>query len=227
MSECLDDLAVLDFMAGRMESVRRAEIDVHLDRCPACRALLASVARASVPEAEHAVGRYVLLQRIGRGGLGEVWAAHDPELDRKVAVKLLRPELEDNRWLVDEAQAMARIAHPNVLAVYDAGRAGERMFVAMEYIAGGTLRRWDRAKPRAWREVVALARAAGRGLAAVHAAGLVHRDFKPDNVLLREDGRVVVSDFAPPGVGTPAYLSPEQKAGGSATALSDQYAFCV
>ena len=223
----LDDLAVLDFMAGRLETSRRSELDRHLDRCPECRALLASVARVSVPQTEQAVGRYALLQRIGRGGLGEVWAAHDPELDRKVAVKLLRPELEDNRWLVEEAQTMARITHGNVLAVYDAGRAGDRMFVAMEYVAGGTLRRWREAAPRAWRESLALMLGAGRGLAAAHAAGLVHRDFKPDNVLLGDDGRVVVSDFAPPGVGTPAYLAPELKAGKPATAASDQYAFCV
>ena len=224
---CLDDLAVLDFMAGRLEPSRVAAIEVHLDRCSECRALLASVARISVPETEQAIGRYALLQRIGRGGLGEVWAAHDPELDRKVAVKLLRPELEDNRWLVDEAQTMARITHPNVLAVYDAGRAGDRMFVAMEYIAGGTLRRWHQATPRSWREVLAYMLGAGRGLAAAHAAGLVHRDFKPDNVLLGEDGRVVVSDFAPPGVGTPTYLAPELKAGKPATAASDLYAYCV
>ncbi|MFL6260589.1 MAG: protein kinase domain-containing protein [Thermoanaerobaculia bacterium] len=145
------------------------------------------------------VGRYVVLDRIGAGGMGVVYAAYDPELDRRVAVKLLRPDRfssEAGRLrLLREAQALARLTHPNVVAVYDAGTFGERVFVAMELVEGETLRQWLRAEPRSWREVLDRFLPAGRGLAAAHAAGLVHRDFKPENVLLGKDGRVRVVDF--------------------------------
>jgi tetratricopeptide (TPR) repeat protein len=146
-----------------------------------------------------AVGRYVVLDRIGAGGMGVVYAAYDPELDRRVAIKLLRPDRfgsEAGRLrLLREAQALARLTHPNVVAVYDAGTLGERVFVAMELVEGETLRQWLGAGPRSWREVLDRFLPAGRGLAAAHAAGLVHRDFKPENVLLGRDGRVRVVDF--------------------------------
>jgi len=145
------------------------------------------------------VGRYVVLDRIGSGGMGVVYAAYDPELDRRVAIKLLRPDRfssEGGRLrLLREAQALARLTHPNVVAVYDAGTFGERVFVAMELVEGETLREWLKAGPRSWREVLDRFLPAGRGLAAAHAAGLVHRDFKPENVLLGRDGRVRVVDF--------------------------------
>ena len=147
------------------------------------------------------VGRYVVLERIGAGGMGVVYAAYDPELDRKVALKLLHPErtgtaAEEHRLrLQREAQAIARLSHPNVVAVFDAGTLGEQVFVAMEFVAGRTLREWLKEEKRSWREIVAVFLAAGRGLAAAHDAGLVHRDFKPDNVLLGGDGRVKVADF--------------------------------
>jgi tetratricopeptide (TPR) repeat protein len=146
-----------------------------------------------------AVGRYVVLDRIGAGGMGVVYAAYDPELDRRVALKLLRPDRfssEAGRLrLLREAQALARLTHPNVVAVHDAGTFGDRVFVAMELVEGETLRQWLGAGPRSWREVLDRFLPAGRGLAAAHAAGLVHRDFKPENVLLGKDGRVRVVDF--------------------------------
>jgi tetratricopeptide (TPR) repeat protein len=145
------------------------------------------------------VGRYVVLDHIGAGGMGVVYAAYDPELDRRVAVKLLRPDRfssEAGRLrLLREAQALARLTHPNVVAVHDAGTFGDRVFVAMELVEGEALRQWLKAGPRSWREVLDRLLPAGRGLAAAHAAGLVHRDFKPENVLLGKDGRVRVVDF--------------------------------
>ncbi|HTR52714.1 MAG TPA: tetratricopeptide repeat protein [Kofleriaceae bacterium] len=146
------------------------------------------------------VGRYVVIDVLGAGGMGVVYSAFDPELDRKVAIKLLQAQTGGSEsggqtWLLREAQAMARLAHPNVVAVHDVGTLpGERVFVAMELIAGKTLRRWLDDK-RSWREIVPVMRAAGAGLAAAHAAGLVHRDFKPDNVLVGDDGRTRVMDF--------------------------------
>jgi tetratricopeptide (TPR) repeat protein len=146
------------------------------------------------------VGRYVVLDTLGEGGMGVVYAAFDPELDRKVAIKLLQAsaggsESGGQAYLVREAQAMARLSHPNVIAVHDVGTLpGDRLFVAMELVEGRTLREWLKVN-RPWREVLPVMRAAGAGLAAAHAAGLVHRDFKPDNVLVGLDGRVRVMDF--------------------------------
>ncbi len=147
------------------------------------------------------VGRYVVLDVLGEGGMGVVYSAFDPELDRKVAIKLLQTmpggsSGGDKAWLVREAQALARLSHPNVVAVHDVGTlAGDRVFVAMELVDGETLRDWLKEKPRGWREVVPLMLAAGAGLAAAHRAELVHRDFKPDNVIVGKDGRVRVMDF--------------------------------
>jgi eukaryotic-like serine/threonine-protein kinase len=147
------------------------------------------------------LGRYVLLDPIGEGGLGVVYAAYDPELDRKVAIKLLRPRAsrsttatEGKTRLLREAQAMARLSHPNVVAVHDVGVHEDQVFIAMDLIEGETLTRWM-ARKRSAREVLGVFLQAGRGLAAAHAAGLVHRDFKPDNVLIAKDGRALVTDF--------------------------------
>ena len=156
-----------------------------------------------------ALGRYVILNHLGAGGMGVVYAAYDPELDRKIAIKLLQAGGDDNddrddtaagqARLVREAQAMARLTHPNVIAVYDVGTFGSAVFVAMEFVSGVTMtahmsKLWKAGAPP-WREVVALYLAAGRGLAAAHAAGIVHRDFKPDNIMVSEQGRVLVLDF--------------------------------
>ena len=144
------------------------------------------------------VGRYVVLSRIGTGGMGVVYAAYDPDLDRKVAVKLLLRRCPGDAGrirLMREAQAMARLAHPNVVTVYDTGTLGERVWLAMEFIRGQTLSHWLKLRPRPWREVLAVFLRAGEGLQAAHSAGLVHRDFKPDNVMISEDGRVRVMDF--------------------------------
>src|SRR5579884_528627 len=143
------------------------------------------------------VGRYELLGMLGEGGMSFVYLAHDPELDRDVALKLMRVRVgsEGARRLQREAHALAKLSHPNVVPVYDAGMVGGQAFVAMEYVPGKTLRQWLRGGPRPWREVVRVMIDAGRGLAAAHARGLIHRDFKPDNVVLGDDGRVRVLDF--------------------------------
>ncbi len=143
------------------------------------------------------VGRLVVLHKLGSGGMGVVYAAYDPELDRKVALKLLLPGSggETGRArLVREAQALARLSHPNVVGIHDVGTVGGQVWLAMEFVEGRTLGQWLRT-PRGWREVLEVMRKAGEGLAAAHAAGLLHRDFKPDNVMVGDDGRVRVMDF--------------------------------
>ncbi len=221
----------------------------------------AAVAPSRVQRGD-AIGRYLVLDRLGAGAMGEVLAAYDPDLDRKIAIKLIKPR----GWSSDvarmrlqrEAQALAKLRHPNVIVVHDVGLQGERLFVAMEHVEGLTLGKWmaEADPPRSSREVLEVFVAAGRGLAAAHAAGIVHRDFKPDNVMLASDGRVLVLDFglartseqeeaprvesskdelvalstpttqAGTLVGTPAYMAPEQFEG-RADARSDQFAFCV
>ena len=204
------------------------------------------------------IGRFTVLGLVGRGGLGEVYAAYDPELDRRVALKVLA-HADDRAGVARlrrEAMAMARLSHPNVARVFDVGNVDSRLFSAMEFIRGQTLRSWLTAQPRGWREVRDVFLAAGQGLAAAHREGIVHRDFKPDNVLIDEDGRARVVDFglampAPDDVspghhtadedelaeatqpsdaalgGTPAYMAPEQHLGRSPDARADQFGFCV
>jgi serine/threonine protein kinase len=184
-----------------------------------------------------AIGRYVVLAQLGMGGMGVVYSAYDYGLDRRVALKFLRSTGGDGRrreeQLLGEAQAMARLSHPNVIVVHDVDRFGERVFFAMEYVDGQTLGAWLRARPRSTREILRVFTDAGRGLAAAHAAGIVHGDFKPENVLVAHDGRVRVTDFGLAhsisgecGGGTPGYSAPELKRGCS-DARSDQFSFGV
>jgi len=195
-------------------------------------------------------GRYLVLSHIGSGGMGSVYAAYDNKLERKVALKLLHRH--DGSAAQREARLLARVPHPNVVGIYDAGEHEGRPFISMEFVEGSTLRTWL-AQPRSWPEIVRVMLAAGRGLEAAHGVGVVHRDFKPENVLLAADGRVAVSDFGiarlciPPdparptaesvGVtgtdpwslvgGTPGYMAPEQRIGDSSDARTDVFAFCV
>jgi len=205
------------------------------------------------------VGRYHVLAQLGAGGMGVVYRARDPVLDRTVALKVLPPLDESRRAGLEarlrrEAQALARLDHHNVLAVYDVGIAHASLFVAMQFVDGTTLDQAIAAHHLPPRRILALYVAAGRGLAAAHAAGIVHRDVKPSNILVDRGGRVYVGDFglargehdAEPAshdaqapllatgmtragsiLGTPLYMSPEQHRGEPTTARSDQFSFCV
>lgn len=276
MTPCPDENELLEWEQGRLSADAEARLEVHLDQCAECCAVVAGLKGQGAlaeealeslappgpgvpPRPGARVGRYVLLRRVGEGGMGVVFAAYDPDLDREVALKLLKPgaveDAEARGRLVREAQALARLSHPNVVIVHDVGLDGDTVFLAMELVRGRTLRHWLAEAPRPWREVLARFLQAGQGLAAAHAVGLVHRDFKPDNVLLGDDGQVRVTDFglarlapAEPGTGdgpppeasprecdtllgvrqgTPAYMSPEQWRGQRADARSDQFSFCV
>jgi WD40 repeat protein/predicted Ser/Thr protein kinase len=161
----------------------------------------ASAPEPSITDGEPTrIGRFVVLKRIGEGGMGMVYAAFDNALDRKVAVKLLHPRGasggDDARnRLIREAQALARLSHPSIIHVYEVDTWQDQVYVAMEFVDGGTLSQWQRQEGRAWRDVLEAYVAAARGLAAAHAAGIVHRDFKAANVLVRRDGAVRVVDF--------------------------------
>ncbi|HEY1584942.1 MAG TPA: serine/threonine-protein kinase, partial [Polyangia bacterium] len=174
-----------------------------------------AAAVAALPRTYGVLGRYALLEMIGHGGMGVVWKAYDPLLDRKVALKLLASRGN----VVVEAQAMARVQHPNVITVYDAGvqKAGthELAYVAMELVEGRTLKAWLDAEARTTEACLELFLIAGRGLCAAHDAGLVHRDFKPSNVLLGNDGRVRVSDFGLALVGSDSGSGGNSKSGDS------------
>jgi hypothetical protein len=200
------------------------------------------------------LGRYAIEGVLGAGATATVYLARDPTLDRAIALKVIRGDERAATRLVREGQALARVSHPNVIHVYEVGREPELVYVAMERIDGDTLHRWLET-PRSRREILDVFAAAARGLSAAHAAGLVHRDFKPENVMVGRDGRVRVLDFglarpadegpedapAAPAhgllaigltatgalTGTPAYMSPEQWRGEHADARSDQFSFCV
>ncbi|HEX3757117.1 MAG TPA: serine/threonine-protein kinase, partial [Kofleriaceae bacterium] len=268
---CLGTDTLVDILDGHASPALRDRIEHHASRCAACRQVLSSLARSDTPPVASTrprhdaarelargtvVGRYEIAYRIGEGGMGVVYAARDPELDRMVAIKLLHgdgdPRMQDR--LRREAQAMAQLAHPNVVAVHDVGAFGRHVFIAMEYVAGETLARWS-STTRHPHEILEVYRAAGRGLAAAHAVGIVHRDFKPENVVIGGDGRPRVGDFGlaraagtqgeihgPDGVraaasgertapglllGTPYYMAPELYRGAEADARSDQFSFCV
>jgi eukaryotic-like serine/threonine-protein kinase len=215
-----------------MDTVRETEVDPSLGR-----------------SIRQSVGRFRLIERLGAGGMGEVFVAFDPQLEREVAVKLLKLSSAGGQAEIDrllrEANAMAKISHPNVVAVFDAGVDEGRPWVAMELIRGSTLREWL-AQKRTWQDTLRVLCQIARGLEAAHLAGLVHRDVKPENVLMGSDGRVAVTDFgiaqsawtapkpelatpsAPFSVmGTPGYMAPEQYQLHATDERTDQFAFAV
>ena len=210
---------------------------------------------AVVPTPGDYLGPYVVEGTLGAGAMGVVYRAVDPDRGDRVAVKLLHrwhtnPEGGEDDWLLNEAGALARLSHPNVVSVLGVGTFDDRPFLAMELVEGVTLAKWL-SQPRNWWEILPVMRDAARGLQAVHDAGLVHGDFKPENLMVGFDGRARVMDFglarsalAPDTkigrvavgrdgvsrhrpIGTPAYMAPEQLAGRRAEARSDQFACCV
>ncbi len=248
---CPSDDELVAFLEGALSSEEAARFDHHLDDCPLCAHAITHLAHLVSDDALKEE-RYRIESPLGEGGMGVVWTAWDSELERRVALKMIRPEIARDpvarERLIVEARSMARLTHPNVVTVYEVGELDGEMFIATELVDGETLARWQVGRP--WREVVEAYLQAARGLHAAHAAGLVHRDVKPSNLLMGRDGRVRVADFgvalpgdspdADPGarsderltqnggiVGTPAYLAPEQRAGGLADARADQFALCM
>jgi hypothetical protein len=268
--ECLDEATVLGLAAGTLDAEGRTRALEHVARCEGCRELVAETAKSLGTSAETrpaemleegaTIGRYRLLTRIGAGAMGVVYAAYDTVLGRRVALKFLQTrslEVDEGEpfpaRLAREARSMARLSHPNVVGVYDLGEHDGRLFVAMELVEGPTLTEWLRSG-RSVRAILDVIIGAGRGLAAAHARGVVHRDFKPDNILVAADGRARVTDFglaralddiaSVPGratgpvgtsvvtragsiVGTPFYMAPEQLRGRAASDRSDQWSFAV
>jgi serine/threonine protein kinase/formylglycine-generating enzyme required for sulfatase activity len=218
---CPNENTILAFVQGELTPFELGGIEEHASGCPTCERLLsaglAAGSRAedfiasSLPAPKSRplglfdpgapIGRYTVLSLVGQGGMGNVYGAYDPQLDRKIALKLLRPRFGegdlalDQERLVREAKAIAKLSHPNIVAIFDVGVHEGNVFLAMEYLGGGTLNQWVTAEKRPWREVVKMFIEVGRGLAAAHAEGLIHRDFKPDNVLIDKNGVAKVVDF--------------------------------
>jgi tetratricopeptide (TPR) repeat protein len=274
---CLDEDRIVAFLDGTLSDDSRSEFEAHIATCGVCADLATWAAadhahRSRVPGEEGRpfvgalapgarVDRYQVLGAVGRGGMGEVYAAYHPDLDRRIALKVVggagADSAERRARLLREARAIARLSHPNVVAVHDAGAVDDRVYIAMEFVEGETVDAWLRAQPRSWQTIADVFISAARGLAAAHAAGVVHRDFKPQNVMIGRDGSVRVMDFglarlagepadametgdlvdrrpAPATVtktgalvGTLAYMSPEQFRGDQLDARTDQFSFCV
>ncbi|MEZ4364292.1 MAG: protein kinase [Kofleriaceae bacterium] len=179
---------------------------------PLAHTATATPERGASPEAAalpDSIARFRIERQLGAGAMGVVYAAFDPDLERRVAVKVLHaaPRQTARNRLLREARAMARLYHPNVVTVHEVGTSGDRDYVATELIIGSNLSEWLRAAPRSKREIVDAFLAAGRGLVAAHEAGLVHRDFKPHNVLRSNEGRIVVTDF---GLARASHVDEEQ-----------------
>lgn len=249
-----------------MPEEARLVLEQHAESCERCHVLFIACASAAPTPMTHAeasaedelrCGRYRLLHVLGRGGMGVVYAAEDPELDRQLAIKVVRPDWQVSPVLRErlrrEAKAMARVSHPNIVTVFDVGDSDGQLFIAMELASASTLALWLRQRTRTVVEIIEVFAQVARGLSAAHAQGIVHRDLKPQNILVLGDGTPKITDFglaqhtkpwepaewpAPRGedtilsrdgelVGTPAYMAPEQVSGEGVDARADQFAFCV
>jgi eukaryotic-like serine/threonine-protein kinase len=274
---CPNQVAFVKFIDRTLSSSDLARFEQHLADCAHCRRVLGGFANAPAGSVGTAlrdaldsggnprdsmrcgghIGRYRVVRLLGVGAIGVVYAACDEDLSREVAIKLLRPGVarltRHRRDIVCEARALARVRHPGVVGIHDVGLHGTQSFLVMDLVDGGTLRTWVSERAPSWIEIIRLASEFGEGLAAAHDAGLIHRDVKPDNILVHRSGRACISDFglarlaalvanigpAPPApspdmttvtrapVGTPAYMSPEQLEGKQPTERSDQFSYCV
>lgn len=260
---CLGVNSLAAYAEGGLPQAEVHRVDAHVDGCQECRSDLSALALAitlppHTPELSEEYlagleiepglrfGRYVALTELGRGAMGIVMRAYDPELQRAVAIKVVRPELWHHakesvrQGLLREAQAMARLTSGNVVTVHDVVTSEDGLALAMELVEGGTLRMWlGGEEERSWQEILATCLQAGRGLEAAHSAQIIHRDFKPDNVLCSNDGRVLVTDFGLAVLGdestkeknafagTPVYMAPELHGGAEASVESDQFSYCV
>src|SRR5262245_55580567 len=258
---CPSDETFTRLVEGLLSETELRDLEAHADGCITCARLMAELARSVSPSGGGLLDeRYRLLEPLGAGGMGVVYAALDTKLGRKVAIKRLRetgtgtPAEKRRGRFMREAQLLASLSHPNVLTIHDVGGADRELYVVMELIDGAPVSRWRIEKRPGWRRIVDVYMQAGRGLVAAHQLGIVHRDIKPDNILVANNGRVLVGDFGlaglagsltptaepsasppPPGVltqtgavlGTPAYMSPEQHDGKQGDALSDQFSFAV
>ena len=271
MNGHLDENQIGTLLEGRLDPQQRTAIESHLVECDDCRELVAAsalalstapVARASkkteaTRETGTPFGRYLILQTIGTGAMGIVYTAYDPSLDRKVAIKILHNEAritssEGPSDLFAEAKAMAKLSDPHVVTVFEVGKVDEQVFLAMEYISGTTLTKWlaDEKNQNDTEKKIRVLLDAARGLSAAHKAGIIHRDFKPDNILVDHNDRAHVTDFGLARsslvpidntesissqdlqqtralVGTPAYMAPEQMRAEKIDHRADQYSFCV
>ena len=272
MRRCLDEDEILAFRSGTLSKDALASIKMHLETCSACLEVIqyldlsesaggsGGVGRSMNRIPPQQIGNYLLLDELGAGGMGFVYAAYDTQLDRRIALKLMhnRGRTASGR-IRREAQAMARLSHPNIVTIYGVHSLSENdLAIAMEYVEGRSLTELLASEPRMdWMAVRSIFTQAARGLAAAHDAGLVHRDFKPGNLLVTDDGQAKIIDFglvyaeqdsSPPfspedvsgeseesvkltnsgaRIGTPAYMAPEQFNGEPVDGRTDQFAFCL
>jgi eukaryotic-like serine/threonine-protein kinase len=269
VTACIEDNTVVEFIEGKLSAAMAAMVEQHMARCESCRmrvmalgtspSMIVNAPTAPAGVGAHLqlapgtrVGRFTVLHEIGRGGIGVVFAAYDPQLERNVALKFLQSASQKvervvraHKDLLAEGRAMARLAHSSIITIHEVGTFQGEAFIVMELIHGVTLSDWlQRWTTRPWTSIIEILRQAGQALAHAHAQGLAHGDFKPENVLLDDSDRVKVMDFglsrlldgrdsgdredgAPPLMGTPRYMAPEQFQGRPSDPLSDQFSFCV
>ncbi len=264
--DCADEDTLAAMIAGALTEQQRAAIAIHAASCESCHALIDGLVATDMGTDATSmklspgdrVGRYEIASRLGAGGMGVVYAAIDTELQRKVALKLMRADglgrvgTQGRERMMREARLLAALSHPNVVTVFDVGTHDGKVFVAMELVDGGSLASWLARETRTTDEIVDRMIEAGRGLAAAHARGVVHRDVKPDNILVGLDGHARVTDFGLARIGddadpvamrvatlspdltatgalmgTPVYMAPEQWIAGTAEPRTDQWAFCA
>jgi|GEM_PF-3112632 len=257
-SLCLTEMQIVQFLKGTLSNQDFEQVESHLDACATCRKLWFRMYGQSLglehtlqllPQSAHTrtlspgeqVGRFKILEKIGQGGVGIVYAAYDPNLDRRVAIKILKRPRQDSavsEKLLKEAQIMARLHHHSINTVYDVGEHQGQSYLVMCFIAGDTLDEWLKTTKRTHQSIISLFLSMAEGLAEAHRAGIVHGDFKPKNILIDVYNKAYVIDFGVAQVltesitpqhiqGTPAYMAPELLQGVTQTDKSDQFSFCV